>query len=142
MQNKMIAYIRDCFKDIIAEYSLSVKVNKSMKRLFTLDLENENDALYICYSTHPHDYPWSFDVRYCKQKFFDKTFVLYKTDTNEIVSLWRFDKQLDTTITGSFEKDMPIISECCKRASDMFIHFQRMSDDEYAIAAKKLKCAL
>ena len=53
MQDKMITYILECFDNLIAEYNLSVKVEKPLKTLFTIELENTDNALYICYSTHP-----------------------------------------------------------------------------------------
>ena len=139
IRDEIIAYILDCFDDLIAKYRLSVNVRKQTETITGIDLENKSDAMYICYSTHPSDYPFRFDVRYCKQKYIDKDFALYRHDTMEIVSLWRFDKHLNTTITGSLEKDIPIIYECCKKASEMFIYFQGISDDEYYSVAVKLK---
>lgn len=139
MQNEMITYILNCFDELITKYSLAVNIKRPLEAIFTIDLESKNDAMYICYSTHPSDFPFSFDIRYCKQKFIDKEFALYRHDTKEIISLWRFDRHLDTTINGSLKKDMSTISECCKIASEMFTYFQGMSDDEYCIASEKLK---
>ena len=141
MHDEIINYVLDCFDDLIIKHNLAVNIEIPLKTLFSIDLENKNDFMHICYSTHPSDYPFSFDVRYCKQKFFDRTCALYRTDTREITSLWRFDKNLNTTITGSLKKDMPIISECCKRTSEMFDCFQNMSDAEYYNASEKFRHA-
>jgi hypothetical protein len=119
-------------------YLAVIKEKKVGVHGFSIQLENEKDFMNIYYGTHPYDYPFAFDVRYCKQKYINKDFCLYATDTKEITSLWQFDTALDTSITGDFERDAPVISECCKKAVEMFAHFQAMSDDEYRDAQNRL----
>ena len=127
----MMAHVLDCLKDFVTEFNLDVS-KRADKYGFHLEFENKNDWLYISYATHhPYDYPFFFDVRYCKQKFIIKDSLLYRTDTKEITPLWSFNDKLNVSISGIFEEDIPIITECCKITADMFSYYQAMSDDEY-----------
>ena len=139
MYDEMMKYVLESLEKLIVKYDLTVKKQKVGTLGFSIDLENINDFIHIYYGTYPCDSPYAFDVRYCKQKFINKNFVLYKTDTKEITTLWRYDTALNTKITGNFKKDVPVISECCIKVIDMFTCFQAMSDDEYYEVSEKLK---
>ena len=132
---KMMEHILDCLKDSVIKFDL--QINKRIDGYGSyVELEDENDWLYVSYATHhPHDYPFRFVAAYCKQGFINKDAPLYRTDTKEITPLWRFDDKLDTNLSGVFEEDMPIVTECCKRAAEMFSYFQAMSDEEYIICS-------
>ena len=45
--------------------------------------------------------------------------------------VWKFDKKLNTRVTGAMENDMRIVTVCCKKTVEMFAHYQAMSDQEY-----------
>jgi len=128
---KMMAYVLDCLKDFIVKFNLDI-IKRIDKHGFYLELENENDWLSISYATHhSYDYPFFFNVGYCKRRFINKGAMLYRTDTTEITPLWRFDDKLNISVTGIIEEDIPIVAECCKKTIDMFSHYQAMSSSEY-----------
>ena len=127
---KMMAHVLDCLKDLVIEFNLDI-IKSIDKHGFNLEFENENDWLSISYATHhPYDYPFFFNAVYCKQKFINKDALLYRSGTKEITPLWKFDNKLNINITGGID-DIPIVTECCEKAVEMFSYYQAMSDDEY-----------
>ena len=132
----LMEYTLEHFDELITRYNLDI--NKEVTNYgFSITLENADNSMSVYYGTHPYDYPFYFDVRYCKQSFFNKRNVLYKTDTEEITSLWGFGKDLNTKISTSLEQDIPMIDKCCQKAIEMFEYFEKMSSEEYLIAHKK-----
>ena len=131
--------ILGCFEGIISKYDLRVSKDNTGGYGLSIELENERDFMSVYYGFHPYDYPYEFSVRYCKQSFIDKNFVLYRTDTKQITPLWMFDRNINIQLTGSYEEDAQVITECCKKAVEMFEYFQAMSNEEYYEASEELK---
>jgi hypothetical protein len=125
-----------CLDDLITEYRLTVDKEIDATS-FRIVLESRDDFLSLSYSTHPGDYPFHFDVRYCKQALFDRSFALYQFDTTGITTLWGFDHSMNTRIVVSLDEDRLVIADCCARTKMMFERFAKMSVEEYSIAYKE-----
>ena len=125
-----------CLDDLIREYALTAKTNEYSFG-FKIELENDDDFISFSYSTHQSDYPYEFIICYCKQALFDKSKLLYKTDSTGIIPLWRYDKNSNIKIAYTFKEDMLMITDCCHRAIQMFNHFAKLSVDDYSEAYKE-----